>query len=126
MFIIDLVEQPKKGVAYASSEQYARELAAEEARKYGSQLYHKAQSSTQSMLGAIPKRAYFAAEKQPSYNVNDIVVFPSLKKPGHIVPHTVKHVRDGAVYTQGSNNARGDGWIPIEQLHGAVQRWYTW
>ena len=125
-FLLLLPDVSKNRNWRASSEEYARELAQKDAEKFGGKVYKKPASSTISMLGTIPRQAYYTAWPQENYKAGDIVVHEDPKSKVGLSVHEVKDVKPGKVLTQGTNNARPDGWSSLLEIRGRVPRFYSW
>lgn len=77
-----------------------------------------------SMLGSIPKRSYMNIVPSPDYALKDVVVFKNAM--GGLTMHEVVDKRPGAVYTKGTFNPRGDGWIPLTDVKGKIAKHFSW
>lgn len=82
-------------------------------------------SPTPSMLGVVGTRSVNAfSPKLDDLKQNDIVIFKN--KDGGLTAHEVLALKPGYVYTKGTMNAQGDGWIPMEKLRGRVVKNFKW
>lgn len=75
-----------------------------------------------SMLGTgLTGRGYVTIQRQTVYQEGDIVAF---RGTSCNVLHEVIAVRSDALYTKGTFNATGDGWIPLSDIHGKLVTFY--
>lgn len=77
-------------------------------------------ADTPSMLGSGINNKYIAVLAQSAYQPNDLVVFKGAR--GNLVIHPVTHVKPGYVYTKGTFNKHGDGWIPLSDVVGKTTK----
>lgn len=77
---------------------------------------------TPSMLGSGINKSYIAIIPQPEYKIDDLVVFK--RTDGGRTIHPVTAVKEGHVFTKGTFNRVGDGWIPLSQVVGKVSKGY--
>lgn len=75
---------------------------------------------TPSMLGNPYAGNTVVVLPQPEYKPDDDIVFKA--GPDKNTLHRVTHVKPGYVYTKGTFNANGDGWIPIADVLGKVSQ----
>lgn len=76
--------------------------------------------------GSMPELAnsYAVVRAAPQYGIGDVVLTPTWHQDNRLGAHSITAVKPGFVYTKGINNAQGDGWTPIEQVYGRVERVY--
>ena len=76
---------------------------------------------TPSMLGAgYDKDKHIIVVSQPEYAAGDDVTF---RDPARgLILHRVTHTKPGYVFTKGTFNKNGDGWIPVDRVVGKVVR----
>ena len=80
------------------------------------------QQSSASMTGTGYAGNYVSVIPQPpdSYAVGDDIVFK--RTDGSTTIHRIKYTKPGYVFTQGTFNRNGDGWIPMKQVLGKVTK----
>lgn len=72
-----------------------------------------------SMLGTVVSgKKDIQLERAKEYLVGDIVSFKNAN--GGRTLHKVTHTKPGYVYTKGTFNRNGDGWIPLSDVFGRV------
>lgn len=74
--------------------------------------------ATPSMLGSPYAGNTVVTLPQPAYAPGDDIIFRA--GPNKNTLHRVTHIRPGFVFTKGTFNQRGDGWIPVTSIIGKV------
>ena len=95
------------------------EQLAKDAKVAGGELIYVS-NRTPSMLGSPYAGNAVVVLRQPEYVVGDDIVFEA--GPGKRTLHSITHVKPGFVFTKGSFNGMGDGWIPVEKIVGKVRQ----
>ena len=80
----------------------------------------KISDKTPSMLGSGYAGKHVIVVTPPEYAPGDDIVFSNGLKPGQQTLHRITHVKPGYVYTKGTFNSTGDGWIPLKDVKGKV------
>ena len=75
---------------------------------------------TPSMLGTGLAGSLVELTRQDVYKPKDTIVWSRDKK--NSVVHEVTDVKPGYVFTKGTFNSTGDGWIPISDVIGKITR----
>lgn len=108
--------QPAKPAKRPRLDTYAEALA--HASQNNGMVVKRAGTSP-SMLGEMQGK-YIVVVPQAEYQPGDDVTFKDIS--GNNITHRVTHVKPGFVFTKGTFNKNGDGWIPIKQVYGKVVR----
>ncbi len=80
----------------------------------------KVSEKTPSMLGSGYAGNYVIVVEPPEYAPGDDIIFSDPRAPGGMTLHRITHAKPGFVYTKGTFNSNGDGWIPLKDVKGKI------
>ncbi len=103
----------------------ARKAADVWANKYKLEVVYIAPNSC-SMLGVIKPNSYVTVCPTMEYEVGQVIIFKSSRGENLYTAHKIVAVRDNEVYTKGTFNLIGDGWIPKRNIIGIIDTNFIW